>query len=116
MSVQPASVSPAVALVFTRTLLTVTLTASKPQAGASVRATLRVPLVAAGVGAAALSPPPPPPPQAAREMAAMTLPASRPAWVNVVFIIVIPFEMVRQHGAADAIYILKGNFYVTQRT
>ena len=85
MSVQPASVSLAEALPFTRTLLTVTLTASKPQAGASVIDTASVPLVAVGAGADPLSPPPP---QATSAAAAMAVVANKAIRENGGFMVV----------------------------
>ena len=57
MSTQPASLSDALLLVCTRTVLTVTCTASKPQAGASVSDTPKVPFDVPAL--------PPPPLQAA---------------------------------------------------
>src|SRR5690348_7657176 len=78
-SIHVPSLSPALAFWFTRTLLTVTLTASKPHAGASVSATFREPVVAAGVGPVFWVEDEPLPPQATRDAAHSTLPANRPS-------------------------------------
>jgi len=74
ISDQPESVSLALLLVCTRTFSIVTLTASKPQAGASVSATRRVPLSLLLLPAL-----PPPPPQAPMRTSS-TVANAKPSW------------------------------------